>query len=79
MEIPVGSDMVTAARRARQRADRLTYVAEVIGDAAPCRDISGERNELRRAAAHADQRALLLESLVRGRGGRGGARRPTSR
>jgi hypothetical protein len=37
---------------------RLSYAAETIGD---------ERNELRRAAAHADQRASVSEGLARGK------------
>jgi hypothetical protein len=64
MEITVVADMVTAAQRARQRADRLAYAAETIGDVQPCRDIGAERNRLRHAAANADQLASVLEALA---------------
>jgi hypothetical protein len=55
------------ARAYRRRADQLAYAAETIADVELCRDVSAERNELRRAAAHADQRASVLEGLARGK------------
>jgi hypothetical protein len=53
-----------AAVAARRRADRLAHAAETLRDREPCRDISAERDRLRRVAAHADQRATVAEALA---------------
>jgi hypothetical protein len=51
VEALVSLMLARRARAYRRRADRLSYAAEAIGDREPCRDISAERNELRRAAS----------------------------
>jgi hypothetical protein len=53
------------AAAARQRADKLSYDAETIGDREPCRDVAGDRNRLREAAGRADQRATVAEVAAR--------------
>jgi hypothetical protein len=67
----VGADLVmlAAARHARElrrRAARLAYAAETVAEREPCRDVAPERDRLRGAAAHAEQRAQLLEAVVGG-------------
>jgi hypothetical protein len=59
----------SAARAAaeRRRADRQSYAAETLADRESCRDVSGERDRLRGAAAHADQRAQVAEAMTRRR------------
>jgi hypothetical protein len=54
----------------RRRANRLSYAAETIGERELCRDIAGERNRLREAAGHAEQRASVAEAVVSGERGR---------
>jgi hypothetical protein len=75
VEAVVSLRLARRARTYRRRANRLSYAAETISDREFCRDVGAERNELRRAAAVADQLASALEALSPGRGGRGGARR----
>jgi hypothetical protein len=52
------------AQQLRQRAHRLSYDAETIADHEIGRDVSGERDRLRGAAANADQRASVVEQAA---------------
>jgi hypothetical protein len=56
------------AQALHRRANRLPWAAEVIADYEPYRDVNCERNRLREAAGHADQRATIAERLVSGPG-----------